>query len=132
MIKLQFQNIESERVEAVFGCDDVEEITMEKMDNLINEFLRDCKEDKLEANGWPRSAYQLSKAAMNAYTRILAKQYTSICVNSVSPGFVKTDINGGLASLTAAEGAEFAVRLALLPSGSPSGCFFKKLEQTCF
>ncbi|GKU96913.1 hypothetical protein SLEP1_g10093 [Rubroshorea leprosula] len=78
------------------------------------------------------SAYTLSKAAMNAYTRILAKKHPSFCINCVCPGFVKTDINYNTGVLTVEEGAQGPVRLALLPNGAPSGLFFNRLEESEF
>ncbi|KAM3378725.1 hypothetical protein P3S68_011138 [Capsicum galapagoense] len=72
-----------------------EHLTEEKIEEVINEYLKDFKEDSLQANGWPpfMSAYILSKAVMNAYSRIMAKKHPSIQINCVCPGFVKTDIN---------------------------------------
>lgn len=70
----------------------------------------------------------LSKAALNAYTRILAKKHPSFCINCADPCFVKTDINYNAGILTVEEGAEGPVRLALLPNGGPSGLFFLPSE----
>jgi (+)-neomenthol dehydrogenase len=79
------------------------------------------------------SSYIVSKAAMSAYTRILAKKYPSFCVNCLCPGYCKTDITTNTGIFTASEGAENAVRLALLPEGGPSGCFFyQKQMPPCF
>jgi NAD(P)-dependent dehydrogenase (short-subunit alcohol dehydrogenase family) len=49
---------------------------------------------------------------------------TGIKVNSVSPGFVDTDMNGHRGTLTVEEGAAVPVRLALLPADGPTGGFF--------
>ncbi|KAL5565584.1 hypothetical protein UlMin_028748 [Ulmus minor] len=105
---------------------DVENLTEERVDEVVNEFLKDFKEGNLEKRGWPVhiSAYKVSKAAMNAYTRILSKNYPNICVNSVFPGYCRTDITCNTGQLTAAEGAQSPVRLALLPEGRCSGLFF--------
>ncbi|XP_027334292.1 (+)-neomenthol dehydrogenase-like [Abrus precatorius] len=113
---------------------DVENLTEEKIDDILNEFLKDFKEGSLETKGWPlsMSAYSVSKAALNAYTRVLAKNYPSFCINAVCPGYVKTDINHNTGILTPDEGAEFAVRLALLPRGSPSGLYFLLSEEKPF
>lgn len=56
---------------------DADKLTEERIDKVLKEFLRDFKEDMLETKGWPpfHSAYTLSKASLNAYTRILAKKY---------------------------------------------------------
>ncbi|XP_022770391.1 (+)-neomenthol dehydrogenase-like isoform X2 [Durio zibethinus] len=100
---------------------DVETLTEERVEEVLNQFLKDFKDGTMTTKGWPTyvgaTAYSVSKAAVNAYTRILAKNYPSFCVNCVAPGFVKTDITGNAGYLTAAEGAEYAVRVALLPIG---------------
>ncbi|KAM7274467.1 hypothetical protein ACFE04_016333 [Oxalis oulophora] len=113
---------------------DADNLTEEKVDEVVNEFLKDTKENTLEAKGWPTflSAYTVSKAAMNAYTRVLAKKYPNILINCVCPGFVKTDINFNVGHLTIDEGAESPVRLALLPNGGPSGLFFVRKEESPF
>ncbi|XP_047952584.1 (+)-neomenthol dehydrogenase-like [Salvia hispanica] len=74
---------------------DVENLTEDKIDEVVNEFLGDMKEGCLEAKEWPQllAAYTVSKAAMNAYTRLLAKKKPDIRINSVCPGYVKTDLN---------------------------------------
>ncbi|KAG5021921.1 hypothetical protein JHK85_018263 [Glycine max] len=92
---------------------DVDNLTAEIVDEILNKFLRDFKEGSLESKGWPKylSAYIVSKAAMNAYTRILAKKYPSFCINSVCPGYVKTDITANTGILTVEEGAASPVRL---------------------
>ncbi|KAI6702467.1 hypothetical protein NL676_011603 [Syzygium grande] len=113
---------------------DPENITEEKVDGILKAFLADFKDGSTEAKGWPAfmPAYSISKAAMNAYTRILAKKYPSIVVNCVCPGFVKTDINFNTGILSVEEGAESPVKLALLPNGGPSGCFFVRKEESEF
>jgi NAD(P)-dependent dehydrogenase (short-subunit alcohol dehydrogenase family) len=70
--------------------------------------------------------YNASKAALNMLTVQLAYELreTGIKVNSVSPGFVDTDMNGHRGTLTVEEGAAGPVRLALLPADGPTGGFF--------
>ncbi|GAU10043.1 hypothetical protein TSUD_416340 [Trifolium subterraneum] len=114
---------------------DVENLTEEKIDEVLNQFLKDFKEGSLENKGWPISemaTYIISKIALNAYTRVVARKYPSICINAVCPGFVKTDINYNIGHLTPDEGAESIVRLALLPDGGPSGLFFVRKEEKPF
>ncbi|KAK9290848.1 hypothetical protein L1049_009026 [Liquidambar formosana] len=105
---------------------DVESLTEERVDEILNEFLIDFKEGSLESKGWPTflSANTVSKVAMNAYTRILAKKYPSFCINCVCPGYVKTNINFNSGILTVEEGAKSPMRLALLLDSGPSGIFF--------
>ncbi|MGV0818808.1 SDR family oxidoreductase [Martelella sp. AMO21009] len=68
--------------------------------------------------------YNASKAALNMLTVQLREELrdTNIVVNSVSPGYVDTDLNGGAGHLTPEEGAEIPVRFAL--EGEENGGFF--------
>ncbi|KAL3814857.1 hypothetical protein ACJIZ3_016125 [Penstemon smallii] len=113
---------------------DAENLGEESIDQVLDEFLKDFKEGNLEAKGWPSflAAYTLSKAAMNAYTRILANKCPFLRVNSVCPGYVKTDMNYNTGILTTEEGAESPVWLALLPDDGPSGLFFVRKEESSF
>ncbi|KAL2318855.1 hypothetical protein Fmac_032731 [Flemingia macrophylla] len=110
--------------------DDAENLTEERIDEVIKEFIKDFKEGSLENKGWPfyLSTYMVSKAAMNCYTRILAKKHQNFCINCVCPGFVKTDINGNTGILFVDQGAASVVRLALVSNGSPSGIFYSRQE----
>lgn len=78
--------------------------------------------------GW--AGYRTSKAALNALTRILAAelQGSGILVNSVNPGWVKTDMGGPDAPRSTAEGVDTIVWLATLPADGPTGSFFKDRE----
>jgi (+)-neomenthol dehydrogenase len=113
---------------------DAESLTEERVDEVLSEFRKDLKEGSLETKGWPSywSAYVVSKVAVNAYTRIVAKNCPSFRVNCVCPGYVKTDINCNTGNLTIDEGAESVVTLALLPNDGPSGLFFYRNEVTTF
>ncbi len=82
---------------------------------------------QLSRMGEGSPAYRASKAALNALTATLAAEVKGqgILVNSMSPGWVRTDMGGKEATRTVAEGAETAVWLALLPSNGPTGAFFR-------
>ena len=71
--------------------------------------------------------YRFSKAAINVLTRILADELrdTRIKVNSVCPGWVRTDMGGPNADRSVEEGADAIVWLATLPDDGPSGGFFR-------
>ncbi|KAI3434359.1 uncharacterized protein J3R85_006626 [Psidium guajava] len=128
----KLEKVSNERARGILS--DPENITEEKVEAIMKAFLADFKDGSSEAKGWPAfmPAYCISKACMNAYTRILAKKYPSIAVNCVCPGFVKTDINFNTGFIPVEEGAESPVKLALLPNGGPSGCFFVRKEVSEF
>lgn len=60
------------------------------------------------------AAYRMSKTALNSFTAILAQDLSSenIKVNSICPGWVRTDMGGSNASRSVEQGADTAVWLA--------------------
>ncbi len=94
----------------------------------------------LTVNGDPTSpyyaarliGYNASKAALNMLTVQLAEELrdTPIVVNSVSPGFVKTDLTGHNGFMTPEEGAKLPVEYALLGEGAVSGRFVEASGET--
>nr|XP_034916218.1 (+)-neomenthol dehydrogenase-like [Populus alba] len=129
--KLKF--FPNEKTKKMLG--DVDGLTEEKVEELVEEFLEDFKNDLLETKRWPTlfSAYTVSKAAQNAYTRILAKKYPKIAINAVCPGFTCSDFNNNTGSVTTEEAARGPVMLALMPDHQrPSGCFFYQTEMSTF
>ncbi|XP_055962105.1 (+)-neomenthol dehydrogenase-like [Mercurialis annua] len=126
------QNIPNEWAKGLLS--DVESLTEDRVDEVVKQFLKDFKDGLLETKGWPIhiSAYIVSKAAVIAYTRILAKKYPSFLVNAVCPGFCRTDITVNVGCFTAAEGAESVVRLALLSKDGSSGVLYYRKEISCF
>lgn len=94
----------------------------------------------LAVNGDPTSpyysarliGYNASKAALNMLTVQLAAELrdTAIVVNSVSPGYVKTDLTGHTGFMTAEEGARLPVKYALLGEDAVSGRFVEPDGET--
>ncbi|CAN6280860.1 unnamed protein product [Urochloa humidicola] len=124
--------------------DDVESLSEERVDAVVAAFTRDLEAAataggvaaaELAARGWPAgamSAYTVSKAALNAYSRVLARRHPSLRVNCVHPGFVRTDMTVNFGLLPPEEGAARVVAVALLPAGGPTGAYFQDRQQAPF
>ena len=79
------------------------------------------------------AVYGLSKAAVNAYTKLAARTYPALRVNACSPGFCRTEIAGPNADYSAREpkapalGADVVVKLLFDDALSQNtGKFFKE------
>jgi NAD(P)-dependent dehydrogenase (short-subunit alcohol dehydrogenase family) len=69
-------------------------------------------------------AYSVSKAALNALTRLLASELPQMRVNAVCPGWVATDM-GGPGGRPVREGAAGVVWAATLENDGPTGRLFR-------
>jgi NAD(P)-dependent dehydrogenase (short-subunit alcohol dehydrogenase family) len=109
-------------------------LTIERLDELMDTFVESVADGTFSARGWPRSAYRVSKVCLNALTRILSRQLseTSIMVNAVCPGWVRTDMGGAAATRDVTEGAASIVWAATLDPGGPSGGFFRDGRRIAF
>ncbi|XP_037380865.1 carbonyl reductase [NADPH] 3 [Talpa occidentalis] len=98
-----------------------ETLTEEDLVDLMKKFVEDAKNEVHEREGWPSSAYGVSKLGVTVLSRILARRLDEkrkadrILLNACCPGWVKTDMAGPYGERTVEEGAETPVYLALLP-----------------
>jgi NAD(P)-dependent dehydrogenase (short-subunit alcohol dehydrogenase family) len=93
---------------------------------LVESFVDAVRRGRHSQEGWPTSAYGVSKAALNALVRITAPRLASrsIILNAVCPGWVRTDMGGPGAPRSLREGAASILWAALL-EGGPTGGFFR-------
>ena len=102
-------------------------LTEAELVTLMDQFIQDVTEGKHTEQGWPSTAYGMSKVGMTALTKVVARQAASmddVLVNACCPGWVATDMAGKNAYLTPDQGAETPVFLTNLPAGSPTGEFW--------
>ncbi|TGK81341.1 SDR family oxidoreductase [Leptospira noumeaensis] len=79
--------------------------------------------------GYP--AYRISKTAINSLTALSSVEAVgkNIKINSVCPGWVKTDMGGANATRPVEKGAETIVWAATLPDSGPTGKFFRDKKE---
>ena len=80
------------------------------------------------ADGWA-PAYCISKTALNGVTVQLAAALPKFAVNSVCPGWVRTDMGGANATRSIAEGASGVVWLAADAPQNQTGKFFRDRKE---
>ncbi|XP_036304472.1 carbonyl reductase [NADPH] 3 isoform X1 [Pipistrellus kuhlii] len=108
----------SQPLKEMFCCED---LTEGDLVELMKKFVEDTKNEVHEREGWPSSAYGVSKLGVTVLSRILARRLDEkrkadrILLNACCPGWVKTDMAGAFGTRTLEEGAETPVYLALLP-----------------
>jgi 3-oxoacyl-[acyl-carrier protein] reductase len=76
------------------------------------------------------AVYSASKAGLNAFSRTLAAEVREhdILVNAMSPGFLKTDMNPA-GTRPPEDAVPTALLLASLPTGGPSGKFYRFMKE---
>ncbi|KAL9240695.1 hypothetical protein vseg_014883 [Gypsophila vaccaria] len=120
-------NVRNPRIKAIL--EDEETLNKDAIEGVVNSFLRHVKDGVWETEGWPEywTDYSVSKLALNAYSKLLAKELENrnITVNCFCPGFTQTGMTGNTGSRTADNAANVAAKLALLePHCLPTGQFF--------
>ncbi|XP_029767407.1 carbonyl reductase [NADPH] 1-like [Terrapene carolina triunguis] len=114
-------------------------ITEEELVKLMTKFVEDTKNGVHEKEGWPNTAYGVSKIGVTVLSRIQARMLNKerkadrILLNACCPGWVRTDMAGPNATKSPDEGAETPVYLALLApdADGPHGQFVseKKVQK---
>ncbi|KAK4436714.1 Carbonyl reductase [NADPH] 1 [Sesamum alatum] len=120
--------------------EDDETLSEELIDQTMDTFLEQVKDGSWTDGGWPTvfTDYSLSKLAVNAYTRLMARIFSErpegqkIYINCYCPGWVRTAMTGWAGHVTPEDGADTAVWLALLPEHFITGKFFSERREIHF
>ena len=132
------QRIENEDIREQLN--DMEKLSEELIDRTMSKFLEQVEDGSWESGGWPHANtdYSVSKLGVNCFTRLLAKQLNDrpegekIYVNCYCPGWVKTAMTGWAGTISAEDGADTGVWLALLPDQAITGKFFAERREIGF
>lgn len=118
----------------------LDSLTEELIDRTVSNFLQQVEDSTWTSGGWPQTFtdYSVSKLAINAYTRLMAKVLSDrpdghkIYINCYCPGWVKTAMTGYAGNISVEEGADTGVWLALLPDQAVTGKFFAERREINF
>jgi len=80
-------------------------LTVSELSNMMNQFVSDVESKTHTDKGWPNTCYGVSKLGIIALTQILAREHAGIMINSVDPGYCKTDQNDNRGDVDPAKGA---------------------------
>ncbi|KAJ4973248.1 hypothetical protein NE237_006422 [Protea cynaroides] len=119
---------------------DEDSLSEELINMTVTCFLEQVEQGTWVSGGWPKiyTDYSVSKLAVNAYTRLMAKALSNrpegqkIHINCYCPGWVKTAMTGLAGNISAEEGADTGVWLALLPGQTFTGKFFAERREIGF
>jgi NAD(P)-dependent dehydrogenase (short-subunit alcohol dehydrogenase family) len=102
-------------------------LTRADIERTAEEFLSAVSRGAPAEAGFPSNAYSVSKALLNAFTRVLARELegTGRRVNSVCPGWVRTRMGGSAAPRSIEQGKSGIVWAATLGQSGPNGGFFR-------
>jgi NAD(P)-dependent dehydrogenase (short-subunit alcohol dehydrogenase family) len=104
------------------------ELSRAQIEEMAAEFVSAVTRGVHASAGFPSNAYGVSKALLNAFTRVLARELagSSRRVNAICPGWVKTRMGGSAAPRSLEEGASGIVWAATLRESSDlNGGFFR-------
>jgi len=117
--------LNSKRLVAQFTDPD---LTTQQLDGYLNEFVHAVEAGTHASQGWPNTCYGVSKLGLIAYSRILARDYPHLYVNTVDPGYCATDQNNHRGTRPAARGAVTPFLLATTPNPYTGVHFYDEQE----
>eukprot|EP00092_Neocalanus_flemingeri_P062861 GFUD01075928.1.p1 GENE.GFUD01075928.1~~GFUD01075928.1.p1 ORF type:complete len:296 (+),score=89.31 GFUD01075928.1:63-950(+) len=100
------------------------ELTERELVEMMQDFVQLAKEGEHVKNGWPNSAYKVSKVGVSALTIIQQMELDrerageDLVINHAHPGYVDTDMTSHKGQRTVEEGAKSLVFAATLPSNT--------------
>jgi len=98
-----------------------EELTMPELSKLMTQFIKDVNDGTHAEKGWPNTCYGVSKVGVIAMTRVLAREHPEMMINSVDPGYCKTDQNNDQGVVDPADGAYTPYLLARMAERENEG-----------
>ena len=102
-------------------------LTMPELHKLVNDFEHSVQDGTHKSHGWGNSNYGLSKLAVIAATKVLAREHPDIAINCCCPGYCKTDMTNQGGTRDPRDGARNAVIPATV-ADPPTGAFYRDYQ----
>ncbi|MCJ1254646.1 hypothetical protein MMC24_002461 [Lignoscripta atroalba] len=101
-------------------------MTLEDLEGMMTEYQRSVDEGAETKHGWPRQAYSVSKACVNAITMVLARENPGLIINACCPGWVSTDMGRVIGSppKRPVDGAKIPIRLGFKDINGVTGRYW--------
>ncbi|KAI9818853.1 MAG: hypothetical protein M1827_007674 [Pycnora praestabilis] len=104
-------------------------MTLQDLENMAQEYQHCANEGVENKFGWggPGKAYSVSKACINAFTAVLARENHGLIINACCPGWVSTDMGkmvGSRPPKSTADGAKIPIHLGFKDIGGVSGRYW--------
>jgi carbonyl reductase 1 len=80
-------------------------LQLQELEALMQQFVSDVEAGIHTTKGWPNTCYGMSKLGIIAMTKVMARHYPGIMINSVDPGYCATEQNNNQGVLPASRGA---------------------------
>mmetsp|Transcript_7239 Transcript_7239/g.10581 ORF Transcript_7239/g.10581 Transcript_7239/m.10581 type:complete len:111 (+) Transcript_7239:514-846(+) len=101
---------------------------MNDLESYMNEFIADAANGCHAAKGWPNTGYGVSKVGIIAMTKILARDNPNVMINSVDPGYCRTDQNNNQGFVPVERGARTPFLLATIGAGDDAQPFYSGIH----
>mmetsp|Transcript_1041 Transcript_1041/g.1480 ORF Transcript_1041/g.1480 Transcript_1041/m.1480 type:complete len:273 (-) Transcript_1041:379-1197(-) len=103
-------------------------LTLQELRDLVDQYEQDVVNGSYEQKGWGYSNYGMSKLALIAATKVLARDEDPLVkVNCCCPGYCDTDMTSHKGPRPPSEGAKNPVLLATMKE-CPTGEYYENLE----
>ena len=99
-------------------------MSRDELVQTMRDFVTAVGAGRHEREGWPSSAYRISKIGLNKLVEVLAPEAPGP-INAVCPGWVRTRMGGAHAPRTPEQGARTITWLAVEAGDGPTGGFFR-------
>mmetsp|Transcript_25076 Transcript_25076/g.52754 ORF Transcript_25076/g.52754 Transcript_25076/m.52754 type:complete len:369 (+) Transcript_25076:68-1174(+) len=91
-----------------------DKLTVPKLSEMMRQFVKDVEDGSHLEKGWPNTCYGVSKLGIIALTHVMAREHPDMMINSVDPGYCRTDQNDNQGTVDPFDGAYTPYLLSLM------------------